>query len=53
MIEVAAEHGTAMCRVHAQTYAKEFCSKHGFEVEGAVFQEAGIDHLATVRESTQ
>jgi predicted GNAT family N-acyltransferase len=53
MMEVAAEHGFGTCKMHAQTYLEEFYSKHGFEVEGAVFQEAGIDHLAMVRESTQ
>jgi predicted GNAT family N-acyltransferase len=31
--------------LHSQLYALEFYKKQGYEPQGAVFQEAGIDHL--------
>ena len=31
--------------LHAQLYALEFYKKHGYEPVGAVFDEAGIEHL--------
>jgi predicted GNAT family N-acyltransferase len=31
--------------LHAQLYALEFYKKHGYEPVGAVFEEAGIEHL--------
>ena len=31
--------------LHAQLYALEFYKKHGYEAVGAVFDEAGIEHL--------
>ncbi len=31
--------------LHSQLYALEFYKRHGYEPVGAVFQEAGIDHL--------
>ena len=31
--------------LHAQLYALEFYKKHGYEALGAVFDEAGIEHL--------
>lgn len=53
MIEVAVERGFGTCKVHAQTYLKEFYAEHGFKAEGEVFEEAGIKHVAMVRRPAQ
>jgi predicted GNAT family N-acyltransferase len=49
MIGVAAERGFDTCKMHAQEYLSGFYSEHDFEVEGEVFEEAGIEHVAMVR----
>ena len=49
MIQTAKEKGFSECRMHAQVYLKEFYAEHGFQAEGEVFQEAGIDHILMVR----
>ncbi len=41
----ARRRGVTGILLHAQLYALEFYKKHGYEAVGAVFQEAGIDHL--------
>ncbi|NMO21418.1 GNAT family N-acetyltransferase [Pyxidicoccus fallax] len=41
----ARRRGVNGIMLHAQLYALEFYKKHGYEPVGAVFQEAGIDHL--------
>jgi predicted GNAT family N-acyltransferase len=41
----ARRRGVTGIMLHAQLYALEFYKKHGYEPVGAVFQEAGIDHL--------
>jgi predicted GNAT family N-acyltransferase len=43
--EEARRRGVTGIMLHAQLYALEFYKKHGYEPVGAVFQEAGIDHL--------
>lgn len=43
--EEARRRGVTGIMLHAQLYALEFYKKHGYESVGAVFQEAGIDHL--------
>jgi predicted GNAT family N-acyltransferase len=49
MIQTAKEKGFLECRMHAQVYLKEFYAEHGFEAQGDVFTEAGIDHVLMVR----
>ncbi|KKO19047.1 MAG: GNAT family N-acetyltransferase [Candidatus Brocadia sp.] len=44
MLSVAKNQGFQKFKVHAQTHLVDFYRKHGFEVVGDVFQEAGIDH---------
>ena len=43
--EEAKRRGVTGIKLHAQLFALEFYKKHGYEPVGAVFQEAGIDHL--------
>ena len=38
--------GAARIVLHAQTYARELYDRHGYESRGAVFREAGIEHVA-------
>jgi len=49
MITVAKERGFQKYKVHAQLYLKDFYQKHGFEVIGDMFKEAGIDHYLMIR----
>jgi predicted GNAT family N-acyltransferase len=43
--EEARRRGFNGIMLHAQLYALEFYKKHGYQPVGAVFDEAGIDHL--------
>ncbi len=43
--EEARRRGVSGIMLHAQLYALEFYKKHGYVPVGAVFQEAGIEHL--------
>jgi predicted GNAT family N-acyltransferase len=36
--------------MHAQTYLRHFYAQHGFQAQGEVFQEAGIDHYLMIKE---
>ena len=49
MISVAKEQGFKKFKVHAQSYLKDFYQKHGFEVVGDMFKEAGLDHYLMIR----
>ena len=49
MLSVAKEQGFKKYKVHAQVYLAEFYRKHGFEVAGDMFKEAGIDHYLMIR----
>jgi len=49
MLSVAQEQGFKRFKVHAQSYLKDFYQKHGFEVVGDMFKEAGIDHYLMIR----
>ena len=50
MIAVAQEQGFKRFKVHAQSYLKDFYQKHGFEIIGDMFKEAGIDHYLMIRD---
>ena len=41
----ARRRGLTGVRVHSQLYALGFYERHGYRPVGAVFQEAGIDHV--------
>lgn len=43
--ERAGRDGLAEIELHAQCYVEPFYRKHGYVREGAVFEEAGIDHV--------
>ncbi len=49
MMTVAKEQGFRKFKVHAQSYLKDFYQKHGFEIVGDMFKEAGIDHYLMIR----
>jgi predicted GNAT family N-acyltransferase len=50
MLEIARKHGFRKFKMHAQVYLDGFYRQHGFEVQGGIFQEAGIDHYLMVKE---
>jgi len=52
MIAVAQEQGFKKFKVHAQSYLKDFYQKHGFEIVGDMFKQAGIDHYLMIREES-
>ena len=52
MIQTAKEKGFSKCMGHAQAHLKEFYAKHGFEAQGDIFVEAGIDHVLMVRKGS-
>ena len=52
MIAVAKEQGFKKFKVHAQAYLADFYQKHGFEIVGDMFKEAGIDHYLMVRDDS-
>ncbi len=52
MITVAKDQGFKKFKVHAQSYLKDFYQKHGFEVVGDMFKEAGIDHYLMIRDDS-
>lgn len=52
MISVAKEQGFQKVKVHAQSYLTDFYRKHGFEIVGDMFKEAGIDHYLMIREDS-
>lgn len=49
MISAAQERGFQKCKIHAQAYLIDFYRRHGFEIVGGMFQEAGIDHYLMIR----
>ena len=49
MIQTAKEKGFSKFRMNAQVHLKDFYAEHGFEPQGDIFVEAGIDHVLMVR----
>lgn len=49
MITIAKERGFKKLKLHAQSYLVDFYKKHGFEIVGDMFKEAGIDHYLMIR----
>ena len=51
LADVAKDEGEALAQgvrgifLHAQTYVVPFYRRHGYQEEGATFQEAGIEHI--------
>lgn len=52
MLSVAKEQGFKKFKVHAQSYLADFYKKHGFEIVGDMFKEAGIDHYLMIRDDS-
>lgn len=49
IISTAKNQGLHKFKIHAQTYLVDFYRKHGFEIVGNIFKEAGIDHYVMIR----
>ena len=49
MVAVARQHGYTTFKMHAQAHLAGFYRKHGFEVTGEQFDEAGIAHVPMMR----
>lgn len=50
LIEQGHGDGHRMLLLHAQTHARRFYEAHGFLAQGEEFMEAGIAHVAMIRE---
>lgn len=50
LMDLAAERGARRLKLHAQSYLQDFYSGYGFEREGPVFDECGIDHVLMVQD---
>jgi predicted GNAT family N-acyltransferase len=50
MLDHAGTRGAEKFKMHAQVYLEEFYREFGFQREGDVFVECGIDHIFMVRE---
>jgi len=50
LVERARQYGQAHARLNAQVYAVGFYRRHGFEISGAEFMEAGIPHIPMQRD---
>ncbi len=49
LVGLAKQAGYGTARLHAQSYVMDFYRKHGFNVEGEEFMEAGIPHRHMTR----
>jgi predicted GNAT family N-acyltransferase len=50
LVRLAAQRDMKRIALNAQTHARPFYERHGFQVEGEAFMEAGIPHVAMVRD---
>ena len=50
LVEAARQRGDRQVALSAQVHAVGFYRAHGFRLVGEVYQEAGIDHQAMVRD---
>jgi predicted GNAT family N-acyltransferase len=49
ILDHARTRGAKRFKLHAQVYLEKFYEEFGFETEGDVFDECGIDHLLMTR----
>jgi predicted GNAT family N-acyltransferase len=49
LMDEARRRGDREVVLHAQISARDFYARHGFEPEGEVFMDAGIEHIAMRR----
>lgn len=52
LLEIAAERGIREIVLHAQTHARGFYERHGFQAQGGPFLEAGIAHVRMIKRLT-
>jgi predicted GNAT family N-acyltransferase len=48
LLKAAKARGDKAVLLHAQCSAEKFYARQGFKTQGAVFQEAGMDHVEMV-----
>ena len=41
--------GDVTCEIHAQLHLKNYYEKLGYQAQGDIFQEAGIDHITMIK----
>ncbi len=46
----AASRGVSRYKLHAQVYLEDFYASFGFQRQGGIFSECGIDHILMTRE---
>jgi predicted GNAT family N-acyltransferase len=46
LMDRARQRGDHEVVLHAQLAAQDFYARHGFEPEGEIFMDAGIEHIA-------
>ena len=51
MVAHAHRQGFRKLKMHAQARLVNFYQQHGFQAQGDIFQEAGIDHYLMIREA--
>ena len=49
LMKAARERGDQQVRLHAQCSAEKFYARQGFQSQGEVYQEAGMDHIDMVK----
>ncbi len=50
LLDEVARRGVTRCRLHAQVYLEDFYAGYGFQRQGDVFDECGIDHILMTHE---
>lgn len=50
LLQEAQRRGVTKLKLHAQVYLEDFYAGYGFERQGPVFDECGIDHILMTRE---
>ncbi len=50
MLSVARDAGFRRFKMHGQSHLESFYREHGFERQGAPFQEVGLEHLLMTRD---
>lgn len=50
ILEEARSRNTVKFKLHAQVYLEDFYASFGFQRQGCIFSECGIDHILMTRE---
>ena len=52
LLDQAKDQGATRYKLHAQVYLKDLYEQYGFQQEGEIFSECGIDHILMMREES-